>query len=444
MKALLKDKIFLTLNNADEYFRLTQALTFENPKYKEAVKFGRSTRKIPSHIELYEDMTGGITFPRGIAFDWLNYDEVEDQRNSHPVSISSTIEQRDYQSKAINDALKQSQGVIVAPTGAGKTAMAIDIAARLGERCLILVKSVDLANQWISAIKKFTGLDCGLIGGGKETEGQEFTVGLIQTLVKRDADLDYGLVIVDECHNIPANQAFTVINRQSAKYRFGLSATPQRRDNLEFMIHAALGPVIAEVKKDELKGSVLPVTVATLNYDFKGTPDSWAEFINLLAVDSKRNDLLIRKAIKSSRSTGTALLTASVSHAEELYQMAVQEGVEAVLLHGQLSKAVREQRMEQAGQANLIIGTLSLLSEGIDWPHVGGIIFASPVSASVDKAKPAAIRLIQSIGRARRPFPGKSSAYVLDIIDNHPFGLSVFKKRREIYQQQGFLIRQQA
>ena len=64
------------------------------------------------------------------------------------------------------------------------------------------------------------------------------------------------------------------------------------------------------------------------------------------------------------------------------------------------------------------------LSEGIDLPHLSALIFASPVSASIDKENPTATRLIQSIGRCRRPFKGKSKAFVLDLVDNHPFGKS--------------------
>lgn len=444
MQALLKDKNYLTLDDADQYFKIVQALTFENPKYNEALQFGRSVRSIPRYLELYETIVGGLAIPRGLSFDWLHYEAIEDERHRHAVTIHSEIESRDYQERVIRIAVDHDGGVIVAPTGAGKTTMGIEIAARLGERCLILVKSLDLAKQWQEAIKRFTGLDCGLIGGGKWQEGEEFTVGLIQTLVKQEESLDYGMVIVDECHNIPAKQAFAVINRQEAKYRFGLSATPQRRDNLEFMIHAALGPVIATVNKNDLAGAVLPVTVATQSYEFKGHPDSWVDFINLLAADRQRNRLLVAKAIKASRVTGTAVLTATVEHAETLHSLVKNEGVDALLLHGQLSKAEREQRMNEAPNAKLIIGTLSLLSEGIDWPHVGGIIFATPVSAAVDKTTPAATRLIQSIGRARRPYPGKKEAFVLDIIDNHPLALSAYKKRQAIYQREGFSVRPKA
>ena len=135
------------------------------------------------------------------------------------------------------------------------------------------------------------------------------------------------------------------------------------------------------------------------------------------------------------------MLTATIAHAETLTWLVKQHGIDALLLHGQLPKKVREQGMRDAPGSPLIIGTLSLLSEGIDWPHVGAIIFAAPVSASVDRDTPAATRLIQSIGRGRRPYPGRSMAYVLDIIDNHPLGRSAYRKREEIYRQQGFLVR---
>lgn len=440
LKITLSNNIYLMGLTYEQQSKVEQSLTFENPKYKEAEKYGRSTWSIPQYLELYEYTDEGLAIPRGIAFDWLPFEDIEDQRVTCPVDITTSLQPRDYQERVIEQAMNHECGVIVAPTGAGKTAMAIEIAGRIKERCLILVKSVDLAKQWQAAIKEFTGQECGMIGGGKNTEGEVFTVGLIQTLVKRDEGMNYGMVIVDECHNIAAKQAFTVINRQAAKYRFGLSATPQRRDNLEYMIHAALGPIIAEVKPSELSGAVLPVSISTVKYDFQGEPDSWQSFINLVEADHKRNILLVKKAVKSSKDVGTVILTSTISHAETLSKMINEEGVDGLLLHGQLSKKDREKRMVDAQSAKLIIGTISLLSEGIDWPHIGAIVFATPVSAEIDKLKPAATRLIQSIGRARRPYPAKKKAYVLDIIDNHPFGISAYKKRETIYHQQGFMI----
>lgn len=438
MKARIANRIYLTDLTGEQSRSIKNALTFRNPKKDAAEQFGHASWDIPATLELFEKTHDGLIIPRGVGHC---ADQVQDERHSHPVRITTSIKTRPYQERAIRLALSVSGGLVVASTGAGKTTMGIEMAARLGQRCLILVKSLDLAKQWQGAIKQFTGLDCGLIGGGKWTEGKEFTVGLTQTLVKHESSLDYGLVIVDECHNIPAIQAYSVINHQAAKYRFGLSATPQRRDNLEMMIHAALGPIAAEIEEQEVEGSVLPVTVSTLRYNFQGNPESWVEFINLLAADETRNRLLIASAIKSSRIIGTAVLTGTIAHAERLHSLAKENGVDALLLHGQLPKKIREQRMKDAPNSQLIIGTLSLLSEGINWPHVGGIIFASPVSASVNRADPTATRLIQTVGRGRRPFPGKVRAHVLDIIDNHPFGKAAYKKRAEIYQIQGWHVR---
>ena len=96
----------------------------------------------------------------------------------------------------------------------------------------------------------------------------------------------------------------------------------------------------------------------------------------------------------------------------------------------------------RAQDAPLIIGTLSLLSEGLDIPKLSALIFAAPVSAVIDKDNPAATRLIQSIGRCRRPYKDKIKAYVLDIVDGCGFGVSAFNKRMAIYQQQGFEVKQ--
>lgn len=423
--------------------QIEKRFTFANPKHAEAVRQKRSVRCIACQIILSSrNDDDSLSVPVGMMAElFTQAGEIIDERNSHPVKIPTDIETRPYQEKAIQSAIAAGGGLLIAPTGAGKTTMGIEIASRLGERCLIMVKSKDLAKQWQEAIKRFTGLDCGVIGGGKWCEGEQFTVATVQTLIKNEGGLDYGLLIVDECHNTPAEQAFSVINRQSAKYRFGLSATPQRRDNLEFMIHAALGPIVAQVKQSDVQGAVLPVVISTIYYPLQGNPQSWAEFNQALANDPVRNQLIVNKAIKSSRTTGTAILTSTIEHAERLHDQIKQHGVDVLLLHGQLPARLRAERMQSAANYNIIVGTLSLLSEGIDWPHVGAVVFAAPVSAEVNREAPAATRLLQSIGRARRPFPGKKFAYVLDIIDRHPFGLSAGRKRGEIYRQHGFDVR---
>ncbi len=243
-------------------------------------------------------------------------------------------------------------------------------------------------------------------------------------------------------HNLPASQAFSVMNGLNCKYRYGLSATPQRRDNMEFMIHGAIGDVCAEIKQDQLDGKVLPVHVSAIEMPFDADVESWTEFLGVLVDDEQRNQVIIDRAIKASKTMGTVILCAQVRHCELLESMCRDYDVHALVLHGQLPAKVRVERMAKAPEAPLIIGTLSLLSEGIDLPHLSALIFGAPVSAVIEKENPAATRLIQSIGRCRRPYPNKSKAYVLDIIDGCGFGVSAWSKRATIYQQQGFEVRQ--
>jgi superfamily II DNA or RNA helicase len=422
--------------------QIEKSCTFANPKFAEALKQNRSTRGIERLINLSKRNDNNLMVPVGILPELFTAGAViDDQRRMVAAQISFTGQLRDYQHRFVSHAMQAGGGVMVAATGSGKTVSGIALAAQLQQRCLILVKSKDLAEQWRTAIEQFTGLNAGLIGGGKDTEGEQITIATVQTLVKRDlSQLNYGMVIADECHNAPASQCYQVITGLDARYKFGLSATPQRRDGLEMMIHAALGPVVAEIKQSEVEGAVLPVVVKVLYYPLQGNPQSWQEFNRLLADDGYRNQLIVNNAIRASLTTGTAILTSTIEHAERLHQLITQHGRDSLLLHGQLPTKTRAERMAAAANHRIIVGTLSLLSEGIDWPHVGAVIFAAPVSAEVARETPAATRLLQSIGRARRPFPGKRCAYVLDIIDHHPFGLSAGKKRGEIYRQHGFEV----
>lgn len=438
MKITLSNHIEITCIDSDTLETIEKHCTHQNPAYWEAKKQGRYCGDVDRFINLSERTENGLIVPIGLL-DYLRGSELADNRNMHPVSIPFNGKLRDYQKQIVIDARKTKGGVIVAATGAGKTVSGIALAARLGQRSLILVKSRDLAKQWQESIKQYTGLDAGLIGGGKRTEGAEFTIGIVQTLVKRDcSELNYGLVIGDEIHNAPASQFYNVIGSINARYKFGLSATPQRRDSLEFMIFAAVGPICATVSTEQLTNKVLPVEVKSYSVPFDANVESWQEFISELIDNDSRNDFIVRAA-KHYQAAPIIILCSQVRHCEILTTLTREAGLSPLLIHGQLPAKERLERMEQAKTARLIIGTAQLLGEGIDLPQLEVLIFAVPMSAVIDKSgDPAATKLIQSIGRCRRPHPGKINALVIDIVDKCGFGVAAYKKRLHIYKMQGF------
>lgn len=197
-------------------------LTFINPKYQEALDHGRSVRFIEKHILMYTSIPNGIVVPRGMLqiiknnFLGKGYDiELSDLRVLlEPVDVKSNISLRSYQAAAKLDMLKQSNGILVAPAGSGKTVMGLEIFASVKQRMLWLTHTKRLLMQVKERIlgnKKDDPLllnisekDVGIIGDGKLEIGDKVTIALVQTLVRRpdllpELGREFGLVIVDEC-----------------------------------------------------------------------------------------------------------------------------------------------------------------------------------------------------------------------------------------------------
>ncbi len=139
------------------------------------------------------------------------------------------------------------RGIIVLPTGAGKTIVAIAALARLGLRSLIVVPTIDLLHQWRAALAEQLGYPLaavGMIGGGKRTV-RELTVITYDSaaLPSRRLD-DFGLLIVDEVHHLPASAYRVIAAKVNAPFRLGLSATPERADLRHWLLPDLVGPVV--------------------------------------------------------------------------------------------------------------------------------------------------------------------------------------------------------
>src|SRR5699024_10825080 len=123
----------------------------------------------------------------------------------------SRIELYPHQKKALKPTGDKDFGVIVAPPGAGKTIMGLELIARKRQPALIVVHRKQLFDQWIERIESFLGIpakDIGKFSGSHKRKGERVTVGMIQTL-KQNKESDkirdsFGTIIVDECHHIPA------------------------------------------------------------------------------------------------------------------------------------------------------------------------------------------------------------------------------------------------
>jgi len=436
----ISEKILVRSPTEELISKIKKANTFSNPKYKSNQSHGYSNWQTSRTIEtfnLYED--GSVSVPRGFLLDLLKlckecnlHPVIEDLRCVYPVDfpeLKATL--RPYQEHAVSQAMQFDQGAILSPTGSGKSLMGLEIINRRGQRALIIVHRSELAKQWADVIEERMGIKAGFIGDGAWLVGDQITIAMVQTLAARENETRtlknaFGLILVDEGHHLPASTFFDVTGLLAAKYRYMLSATPNRRDGLEAMIYMAIGPAIANISKQEVEnlGSTVPATVITIQTGFNpGLVNSWSQYIDSLTTCTSRNLQIIDLAKASAEPT--LILVDRISHADQISSMMNRRGLDHVLAHGKIAKKDREQVMEKMRLAKLTIGTTSMLGEGIDISSWSILIMAAPISSE--------IKLMQAIGRIVRPAHGKIKATVYDLRDDCGFAGASFKKRFEIY-----------
>ncbi|MBW2356801.1 MAG: DEAD/DEAH box helicase family protein, partial [Deltaproteobacteria bacterium] len=225
---------------------LIARLEMENPQYVEATRLGRWTRGMPKVLRYHQRLgADGLIVPRGFIRQVVDMCRqhglgfrIEDRRrNLPPVDFAFQGELKPFQQKAVTDCLAKDFGVLSAPTGSGKTVMALAVIAARRQPALIVVHTRELQDQWIERIGRFLGLPperVGRIGGGRVAPAGEITVAMVQTLYKHlDAVVPtVGFLVVDECHRCPSRTFTEAVTAFDCRYMLGLSATPWRRDKL--------------------------------------------------------------------------------------------------------------------------------------------------------------------------------------------------------------------
>src|SRR5699024_3850300 len=115
---------------------------------------------------------------------------------------------------------------------------------------LIVVHRKQLLSQWIERLTSFLDInkkEIGQFGGGKDTLDGKIDVAIMQSLNRKgkvkEFVQNYGLVLIDECHHIPAFSFEQILRQVTAKYVYGLTATPTRKDGHHPIIFMCCGSV---------------------------------------------------------------------------------------------------------------------------------------------------------------------------------------------------------
>lgn len=442
----------LRLSQIPPEFRaeLMDWLRFPNPKYLENQRMGRWNRGVPKILRYYDKVgKDGLWIPRGfmrqliIACRRRNLDHhIDDRRRSLPqMEVSFSGRLKDFQREAVDIMSARDFGTLSAPTGSGKTVMALAMIARRKQPTLIIVHTKELARQWMQRIEEFLDIpmdEIGMIGGGKKRLGQRMTVALVQSLYKcaDEVSANIGHLIVDECHRTPSRTFTEAVGEFDSRYMLGLSATPFRRDRLSKLIFWYLGDVHHRIEKKELEegGHILKAQVIVRETSFKPYYDpvnEYSKMLSELTQDDDRNRMIAADvAGELETAQGVCLvLSDRKKHCDilrALLQFKFQ--VPARLLTGDLSTEERKKVLAdlEKGGVRVLVATGQLIGEGFDCPNLATLFLATPIRFGG--------RVVQYLGRVLRPAEGKRYARVFDYVDVHVGPLvAAAKARQKIY-----------
>ncbi|MDN3672087.1 DEAD/DEAH box helicase family protein [Flavobacterium branchiarum] len=391
---------------------LKEELNFANSEFFIKKKSGKNTFGTERYFKLVEETENEIIIPRGFIGKLLrfckeqnlDFDFQDNRKQKTEISFAFNSTLRDHQDKVIEAVSKKDFGVIVAPPGSGKTIMGLKIIADKKQSALIVVHRKQLLEQWQERIQAFLGIpkhEIGIIGQGKAKIGKQITIATIQSLPKQIEQIQnqFGTILVDECHHIPAETFRNTIEKLESFNLYGLTATPFRKYNDDKLIFAFLGEIISEISSNEIenfKHAQIIVRNTNLDVPFNSKTDNFETLSKILVHDSERNKLIIND-IENELSKGKriAIITERKEHIDSLY-LFLKQSYEVITLSGNNSESNRKSKWQtlQQGNFQILITTGQYFGEGSDLSNISSLFLVYPFSF---KGK-----LIQYIGRVQR------------------------------------------
>ena len=382
-----------------------------------------------------------------------------------------SVTPRPYQKDALTAwGRAHGRGIVVLPTGAGKTVVALMTMEAMRVSTLVVVPTIDLLHQWHDTICARFGLDAdavGMIGGGFRQE-RPITVITYDSAAMPRRDLSrFGLLVFDEAHHLPSASYRTIATRADAPFRLGLSATLERSDGRHDDLRGLIGPTVFERQPATLARDkhIADYKVERVSVDL--TDDEQARYDQLSAefswymaanrtklmmtgagnlfealIRSAGYDPAARQALRSHREARMLAMNAErkVAKVEELlgqhredkvivfseWNVLVHDISRRLCLPAITYRTVAEERRDildkfrQQRYSKLVTGRV--LNEGVDVPDANVAIVVSGSSTTRE--------YIQRLGRVLRPKPGHAHLY--EIVSRGTSEVKTARRRKPV------------
>jgi superfamily II DNA or RNA helicase len=375
-----------------------------------------------------------------------------EERPALPFETALTIEPRPYQQEALAHWLAAgSAGVVILPTGAGKTYVAAMAIHETRLWTLVVVPTLDLLRQWRLALSDALSLDAGEIGifGGGEKEIKPITIITYDSAALYPRELRrFGLLVFDECHHLPAPGYRLIAESAFTPLRLGLSATPERSDMAHLDLDHLIGPEVYRRSPAALTGDRYLAQYEEVRIDIALSDEDAArydeqrriyraflqrrhirlnspeEFQQKIIFMSAR-DAQAREAMLAWRESRSIAMNAPAKYAE-IERLLHQHITDQVIIFSEFNQVVDEVRRRfclpsityktpaeerraildrfRSGQYTKLV-TGRVLNEGVDVPDCRVAIIVSGNSTKRE--------YIQRLGRVLRPKAGQAILYEL-------------------------------
>ena len=478
LKCVIADRIYISTDGVSSAAQnsLKRLAAFRNPEFYQKQALRMPIWDTPRVICCAEYDGNYLCLPRGckeaidhwaaeniVAVEWQ-----DEQCEGRKIQVSFKGSLYMEQQIAFEILKRYDKGVLSATTAFGKTVLAAALIAEKKTNALILVHRKQLLDQWKERLEEFLDIQeelpilpkrrgrkrersiIGQYGAGKDLRSGVIDIAMMQSIEKKDEIPEwigeYGLVIVDECHHVPAVSFEAVLKKVRAKYSYGLTATPKRKDGHHPIIPMYLGPIRYRVDARE-QAAQRPFSHIMIPR-FTGMVFSPAEtnktagiaaYYSQIAEDEMRNHLIVDDVLSClNEGRNCLVLSERVAHVQTLANLIKETFTEVfVLIGGQPSteSASLLQRIRTApvDKPIVICATGKYIGEGFDESRLDTLFLAMPVSWEGI--------LAQYAGRLHRLFSGKTEVRVYDYIDDQAIMLErMYNKRLRTYVSLGYQV----
>ncbi|MBF0107778.1 MAG: DEAD/DEAH box helicase family protein [Magnetococcales bacterium] len=387
------------------------------------------------------------------------------QFSTHPGLAGNDPPPRPHQREAIEAWIAaQRRGVVVLPTGAGKTLVAHLAIAHVRRNALIIVPTIDLMIQWHDRLQQSFGITIGMLGGGSH-QVETITVSTYDSAVIYMERIGnrFGLIVFDECHHLPAPSNRLMATMAIAPFRLGLTATPERADGTEGDLERLVGPICHRSEIGDLEGRYLaPYELKTIAIDLDEDertaynaayaqykefarasgisfrdPQGWSQFIKVCARSQEGRQAyaayrMQKRIARASRAKLRAVWRLLIQHRRERVLLFTDDNATAYAIaetfflpvithHTRAQERVRLLQGFRDGSLPYLVNS-RILNEGVDVPDVAvGIIVSG--SGSVREH-------VQRLGRILRPRQGKQ-AVLYELVSGDTAETFTSERRRQ-------------